>query len=238
MSELSSEKHKDESRQLDDHELELSHETSAMLNKAIDQFLDALPSEKVEIDPEDEEWSSRDYNITLSDGDLSVRVRGVGLFREGFGVALRPFLTIERGTDESSDSDFSFVIEDGVGTFEYDEEEGAIVDRPGERVYFKDTLELDAREQVLLDDVTFDGAGDPDSIVMPNFETTPTGEIFENGVEETTQKQMLGGVLNMGYTARYANDDERRLSERRMAAWRHTDDGCTCTSSYRYFDAS
>jgi hypothetical protein len=206
------------------HESRVSPETMTELNDVLASLLDKIPPRDAE--EFDGGWSSRSYDNSFADGDHFVRVAGIVTYHDKFGIAQRPMLRIHRGTDTTGpnmSSDFDFYIEDTAVTG--NETQTIAIDDSGkailgadEKYLFADNTAIALRGHQLLEDVTFDGRETSvHSVAMPNLKVSPSGEIYEDGIEETAHIQLMSeAALTLVLSSQ--NDDDRRVHERRMAA--------------------
>lgn len=204
-------------------DLPVSEETMTVFNSTLNTFLETLPKRKVE--DVGEGWSTVNYEVVFPDGDKFIHIDASTVHHEKFGIVQRVIVRIARGDSElgpDMENDFSLTIED-VAIWNDEpltiDDEGNVTAGSHEKFYFRDEVAIAVRETELLDDITFDGETASNVVVAPNLQTTLSGEIYQDGVEEMSHTKLQGG-LSVGYIADFETEKERRVHERQMAAWR------------------
>lgn len=203
-------------------EQEASPESVVALHNTLDTFL-------TELQPRSSEdlgdgWSFRSYDATLPDGSYLVNINGAILYHDKLGVVQRTLLRIDRGATSAGtemSSDFGFIIED-VAAMRGDklelDDNGTVVAGSDERYSFSDTVRIDERKKEILKDDAFNGTSSTEAIVTPNFQVTPGGDIYQDGVEQSSETKPMS-ELSLGLTLRFNNENEQQAFDRKIAAW-------------------
>lgn len=202
-------------------ERDISPETLEIMNQTLNHLFDVLP---VVRDEEEGEWHFKAYNSVLltEKGYASVSARV--LYHKKFGLVQRPFVTIHHGKAESGldmMSDFMFSIEDmaihGDAPLTIDGDNGNVIAGTDERLSFHDNPAIDARAEELLGDSEFHGSAQ--GVVLPNFQKTPSGEIYQDGSELANHVNPMPELATSS-TISFSNDEEAIAFQRQMAAYR------------------
>ena len=201
-----------------DPEQEISPEKLAELNNALALFLNGLPSR----DEVDDGSTVKTYDETLEYNDKFVVVSALTLDYGEFGTVQRPIVNIAVGSAMSGlgyGDDFRFGVEDTAfnqgESLTIDEETGKVISGSREKLSFIDNQAIKQRTQELLEDFTFEGPSR--GITLPNFKETPSGEIYQEGVQVATHTNPLPEIA-VGVTLFFDNDGEASVHRRRMAA--------------------
>jgi hypothetical protein len=208
----------DEPKQDGNIDLQASSETMTALNNTVNTFLEALPPKQVE--EQGDGWSYRQYDTDLTDGDAFVRITASVVCHDEFGLVQRPMVEIIRGVAQDGpdmSSDFSFSIRDAAIWNDEPltlDDDGNVIAGSDERFSFIDKVAIDARKKELLADPSFDGPSQ--AVTLPNMQTTPSGEIYQDGVEAVTHSNPLPGIA-ISSTFRCANDEVAANYQRQMA---------------------
>lgn len=202
-----------------------SPELMKELNRAVNLLLERLTPSSVYKDEGSPGFQARVYDSHLRHGGESVRIAGYVLHHSKLGIVQRSFLRISSGSDETGsriESDFLFGIDDpgainGVPVTV--DEENQTVSGVNERFYFNDNAAIRKREEELLADPNFDGP--TDMVVLPSLQTTPSGEIYEDGSEAVSSGQLESfPEISYGFQARFDDEAEARGFQRFIAAGR------------------
>lgn len=202
-----------------DLEQEVSSEKMAQLNSALTILLEKLPPTEVQ---EEDGWTTKTHEISLEEEGKIIHLTALTIAYGNLGVVQRPLITIDAGRARSGfgyGDDFRFRLEDlafAAGDPLTIDETGTVISGSREVFSFTDTKAIEERKQELLDDLMFEGLSR--GVTLPNLQTTPSGEIYQDGVVIVKQDNPLPETA-VRTTLYPGSDDEASVHRRRMAAW-------------------
>ena len=195
-----------------------SPEEIKQFHNTLDKFLLSLPKEVID---DGNGWCTVRCQTDFTDGDHEVYVDARLICHKDFGVVSRELVNIARGSggaDPDFGSDFVFTVYNTSGdqSLTVDIETGKVTSGVNEVMEFEDNAAIEVRQQQLLDDLMFCGDA-PAGVVVPNFQVTPSGEVYEDGSLTLDEKQL--GVFCVKTAFFHTNEDDRMVFERQSAAY-------------------
>ena len=197
-----------------------SPEEIEQFHNTLDKFLLSLPKEVID---DGNGWYTVRCQTDFTDGDHEVYVDARLICHKDFGVVSRELVHIARGAgsvDLDFGSDFVFTIHNTSASegqpLTIDIETGKVISGVNEVMEFEDNAAIEVCQQQLLDDLTFCG-NTSSGVVVPNFQMTPSGEIYQDGSLTLDEKQL--GKFCVKTTFLHDNEDDRTVFERQSAAY-------------------
>lgn len=195
---------------------EASPETMTALNNTLAVFIDACtPSDTSEFE-DGFSMDTYESSIELPEGKGYLNLTGVTIKHDVHGIITKAMFTVSHGSADRGpgmSDDFRLII-DNPSVFAND---GRGLSADDETFLFVDQKSIDARKQELVADPNFTPTSfTPRGIVMPSFNMTPAGDIYENGHEFNDQQNI--GAIGLGMRFRFQNDEDLAKFQKSQAA--------------------
>lgn len=197
-----------------------SPEEIEQFHNTLDKFLFSLPKKIID---DGSGWYTARCQADFTDGDHEVHAAARLICHKDFGVVSRELVHIARGAgsaDPDFGSDFVFTVHNASTlrdqTLTIDIATGKVTSGVNEVMEFEDNAAIEAYQQHLLDDLMF-CSNAPAGVVVPNFQVTPSGEVYEDGSLTLDEKQL--GIFCVKTAFSHTNEDDRMVFERQSAAY-------------------
>lgn len=197
-----------------------SSEEIEQFHNTLDKFLLSLPNKVID---DGGDWCTVRCQADFTDGDHGVYAAARLICHKDFGVVSRELVHIARGAgsvDPDFGSDFVFTVHNASAlrdqTLTIDIATGKVTSGVNEVMEFEDNAAIEVYQQHLLDDLMF-CSDVPAGVVVPNFQVTPSGEVYEDGSLTLDEKQL--GIFCVKTAFSHTNEDDRMVFERQSAAY-------------------
>ena len=164
-----------------------SSEQMAALRNSLDNLFGQLKPRRVEECGNG--FTIKNYDVTAPSSGKFVHISAAMLQHDAASNPIqRIYVSVGRGSEEVGPDmfdDFECTIQDTASLdgqkIEIGDDGIAIVE-PREAIHYMDNAAIDARREEILEDKNFDSISSR-GVVLPNLQLTPSGEIYQDGVE-------------------------------------------------------
>lgn len=206
-------------------ETSISPENLATLSSALNSLLEKLPEEDIDGVEGDFEVKSYGTSVELPQTGGFLNISGTTLHHRKHGLLSRVMLFVSHGSrtiGPGMSDGFNFTISDSAvssagNVITIDDDTGEIIAGVNEVMTFTDQAAIDKRIKELQEDPNFFPAYQPSSVYMPDFQTTPSGEIYQDGQVMHDHKDF--GAIGVSMTFKFKDDQEAAEMQRWEAAY-------------------
>lgn len=164
-----------------------SSEQMAALRNSLDNLFGQLKPRRVEECGNG--FTIKNYDVTAPSSGRFVHISAAMLHHDTASNPIqRIYVSVGRGSEEVGPDmfdDFKCTIQDTAsldGQKIEIRDDGIAIVEPREAIHYMDNAAIDARREEILEDKKFDSISSR-GVVLPNLQLTPSGEIYQDGVE-------------------------------------------------------
>lgn len=164
-----------------------SSEQMAALRNSLDNLFGQLKPRRVEECGNG--FAIKNYDVTAPSSGKFVHISAAMLHHDTASNPIqRIYVSVGRGSEEVGPDmfdDFKCTIQDTASLDGREIEignDGIAIVEPREAIHYMDNAAIDARREEILEDKNFDSISSR-GVVLPNLQLTPSGEIYQDGVE-------------------------------------------------------